>query len=57
MASIDCREARGKEKSRKEATVAVPTRCDGGLVQGGTGGDSGNISVELTGLCDGLGVG
>lgn len=37
--------------------MAVPTQCDGDLAQGGTGGDSGNVSVELTGFCDGLNVG
>lgn len=36
--------------------MAVPTRCDGDSAQGGTGGDSGNVSVELTGLCNGLDV-
>lgn len=36
--------------------MVVPTCCDGGSAQG-TGGDSGTLSVELTGLCGELEVG
>ena len=46
----------GKGKSREETTMVVPARCDGGLAQV-TEGHSGNISVQLTGLVNGLDVG
>lgn len=47
---------KGGRKGREEATMVVPTSCDGGSAQG-TGGDTGTISVELTGLRGGLEVG
>lgn len=41
-----------------ETTTVVPEICNGGLAQGGDGGDSGNIlELELTGPCDELETG